>query len=418
VSEKYGRLVNLEIAPGFATAVPSAALPRPDRSNLAPRVAFSWRPFAASSMVVRGGYGVYFDTSVYLPIAAQMAQQAPLSTSLRIANSAATPLSLASGFPAAASAAGPIFGVDPGFRTGYSQNWQLSIQRDLPAGLQMSAVYSGSKGTRSQQQILPNTFPAGALNPCAACPAGFTYLLSNGNSNRNAGQIQVRRRLRSGFTASLNYTWAKSIDNATLGGRNQRGALIAQNWLDLRAERGLSNFDQRRLFAAMIQYTTGMGLRGGALVRGWKAALLKEWTFGSQITSGSGLPLTPVYVAPVRGTGVTGTIRPDYTGAALYDAPSGFFLNPAAYAAPAPGRWGTAGRNSITGPSQFVLNATLGRTFRSTERVSLDLRIEAANALNSVTFPGWNTVAGNAQFGLPNAANPMRTVQVAIRTRF
>jgi hypothetical protein len=415
VSEKYARLVNLDIAPEFSSATPVvAARLEPDRNNFAPRVAFSWRPFPASPMVVRGGYGIYFDTSVYQPLAMQMAQQAPLSKSLRIANSAANPLTLAAGFTRAASATGATtFGVDPRFRVGYSQNWQLSIQRDLPGGLQMTASYSGSKGTRAQQQVLPNTFPDGAVDP-----SGFTWLTSNGNSHRHAGQIQVRRRLRSGFTASLQYTYAKSIDNAALGGRNQGGSLIAQNWLDLRAERGRSNFDQLHLATAMIQYTTGMGLRGGALANGWRAALLKEWTFGSQITSGSGLPLTPVYLAAVRGTGVTGSIRPDYTGAALYDAPAGLFLNPAAYTAPAPGKWGNAGRNSINGPAQFVLNASLGRTFRSAERVSLDLRFEAANALNHVTFPGWNTIAGNAQFGLPYTANAMRTVQAALRMRF
>ena len=202
------------------------------------------------------------------------------------------------------------------------------------------------------------------------------------------------------------------------GGRSQGGSLIAQNWLDLAGERALSNFDQRHLLTGMIQYTPGMGLRGGALANGWRATLLKEWTIGSQLTTGSGLPLTPVYLAAVRGTGVTGSIRPDYTGASLYDAPAGFFLNPAAYTTPGGGRWGNAGRNSITGPSQFVLNASLGRTFRSTDRISIDLRVDAANALNYVTFPSWNTIAGNAQFGLPNVANPMRTVQTALRLRF
>ena len=145
---------------------------------------------------------------------------------------------------------------------------------------------------------------------------------------------------------------------------------------------------------------------------------MKEWTASTQITAGSGFPLTPVYIAAVRGTGVTGSVRPDYTGAPLYDAPSGLFLNPAAYKAPASGSWGNAGRNSITGPQQFTLNASMARTFRLSDRYSADLRIDAANALNHPTFPSWGTVISSAQFGLQNPANAMRSVQTTVRVRF
>jgi len=424
VTERYGRLVNIDAGPDFTSASAVVArdsgtpLIHADANNIAPRLAFSWRPLAASSMVVRGGYGVYFDTSVYQPIAMLMAQQAPLSTSLRIQNTASNPLTLAAGFPANSATVFPTFGVDPNFRVGYSQNWQFSVQRDLPQGMQMTATYLGIKGTRAQQQFLPNTYPSGAVNPCPACPSGFTYLASNGNSTREAGQIQVRRRLRSGFTAQLQYTYSKSIDDASLGGRSQGTTVIAQNWLDLSAERGLSNFDQRHLLNLQAQYTTGMGLHGGTLVNGWKGAMFKEWTVGTQINAGTGLPLNPVFPAIPNGSGLLGSVRPDYTGAPLYAAPPGFFLNPAALAAPETGQWGNAARNSITGPSQFSLNTSLGRTFQATDRVSIDARLDATNALNHVVFQSWGTTVGNAQFGLPTAVNNMRTVQLTFRARF
>ncbi len=86
--------------------------------------------------------------------------------------------------------------------------------------------------------------------------------------------------------------------------------------------------------------------------------------------------------------------------------------------APAPGLWGNAGRNSITGPGQFSLNASLARTFRLGDRISADFRLDATNALNHVTFPSWNTLATSAQFGLPVTANPMRSVQSTMRVRF
>jgi len=277
----------------------------------------------------------------------------------------------------------------------------------------MVTTYLGIKGTRAQQQFQPNTYPAGAVSPCPACPSGFQYLTSNGNSIRHAGQLQLRRRLRSGFTAELQYTYAKSIDDAILGGR---GALVAQNWLDLSGERARSNFDQRHLLSLTMQYTTGMGLHGGGLVGGWRGAALKEWTVSTQVTAGSGLPLTPVYVVPIQG--VTGSVRPDYTGAPLYDTANGAALNRAAFQAPAPGQWGNAGRNSITGPNQFNLNASMNRTFRLSERFSGDLRIDASNALNHVTFPSWVTVITSNQFGFPNPANAMRSIQTSFRVRF
>ena len=66
----------------------------------------------------------------------------------------------------------------------------------------------------------------------------------------------------------------------------------------------------------------------------------------------------------------------------------------------------------------MAVNAALSRTFRANDKLCWDFRVEATNALNNVTFPGWNTVVGNAQFGLPMTSNPMRRVQVLGRLRF
>ena len=381
-------------------------------------------------MIVRGSYGIYYDTSVYTPIATAMSQQAPLSTSLRVTNSPQTPLTLANGF-AGTGLTNPTFGIDPNFRTGYAQNWLFSIQRDLPFALQMTASYLGTKGTRNVQQFLPNTYPEGVVGPCPTCPSGFTYMTSNGNSTREAGQLNLRRRLRAGFTAELLYVYSKSIDDAALGGRvggtsagsqgtsaaSQGTYLIAQDWLDLSAERGLSSFDQRHAITATGQYTTGQGIRGGTLLSGWRGAVLKEWTVSTQITAGTGLPLTPVYFAAVGNTGVIGSLRPDYTGASIYNNNSGLFLNPAAFVKPT-GSFGNAGRDIITGPAQFSMAASLGRTFRINDRLNANLRFDATNAINHVTFPSWNTTVGSQQFGLPMTANAMRTIQTTVRVTF
>jgi hypothetical protein len=421
IHEKYARLVNLGVARDFSQIAPVVGndLVHSDKIGFQPRVAFAWRPIAASSLIVRGNWGIYRNTNVYQSIAIQMAQQSPLSKSLSVPNTPENPLSLANGFLPVQGTPQATFAIDPNFRIGYAQNWMLSVQRDLPAALQMTATYLGTKGTRLPQEFLPNTFPTGAI-----FPSNYIYLSSNGNSTREAGQIQLRRRLRSGFTSTVQYTYAKAIDDAPLmaGGQvatvNQAGTSVAQNWLNLAGERARSNFDQRHQLGVQAQYTSGSGVRGGALLSGWKGALLKEWTLAEAFTIGSGLPQTPLYFALQQGTGVTGNLRPDLTGADIYAAPKGLHLNPAAFQVPPSGRYGNAARNSITGPSQFSLNASLGRTFPWGDRYNVDLRVDATNVLNRATFKSWNTTIGNQQFGLPAIVDTMRVLQTSLRVRF
>jgi hypothetical protein len=192
---------------------------------------------------------------------------------------------------------------------------------------------------------------------------------------------------------------------------------VAQNWLNLEAERALSPFDQRHLLTVQGQYTSGMGMHGGTLLNGWRGALLKEWTITSQVQVGTGLPLTPVYPEAVADTGFNGTIRPYYTGAPLYAAPTGLFLNPAAYTAPLAGQWGNAGRDSITGPSQFSLIASFARVFRLSDKLNLDVRVDGTNVLNHVVFTSYNTTV-NPLFGTPVNPNQMRSLLTTVRLRF
>jgi hypothetical protein len=450
ITELKNRLVNLDVVPNFTAVAPVLAsspdgpltgqqyptsLLRPDRNNVEPRVGLSWRPIPGSSLVVRAGYGVYADTSVYQGTALQLAQQSPLSNTLSAQSSTSCPLTLANGLvrQSCTTTTPNTFAVDPNFRVGYAQTWQLSMQRDLPAALQMTATYLGVKGTRGVQEFLPNSYPLGGVNPCPQCPSGFVYRTSNGDSTRESGSLQLRRRLRSGLTASMQYTYSKSVDDdAVLGGQgpNAAGATsqssaspnIAQNWLDLRAERGLSTFDQRHLLTTSFQYTTGTGLGGGTLMTGWRGRIYKEWTVAGQIVAGSGLPETPVYLAVTNGTGVTGNLRPDRTSAPIYTASGGRFLNAAAYTTPQPGQWGNAGRDSIIGPGSLTFNGSLSRTFRIAKSYNLDIRVDATNLLNHAVFTSYNTTINptliSPVFGLPASTNPMRSLQTTARLRF
>jgi len=433
VTELYNRLVNLNIGPNFtsespvcATAASGCALAsqagypdsllRPNYREFQPRIGVAWRPLTGHSTVVRAGYGIYYNTSVYQSMASQMAQQSPLSYSVTQPNSLTNPYTLANAFSTQATGVTPqTYAIDPNFHIGYLHYWQASVQQNLSSSIVLTLNYQGNKGTHQVQEFLPNT----GL-PATGNPSGYVYVTSNGNSNYNAATVQLQRRFRSGFSWNATYIFSKAIDDAqALGGRAGLGSSYAQNWLDLSAERSVSSFNRTHTLNLTSQYSTGQGARGGTLLSGWKGALVKDWTFSTTLTAGSGLPETPIILSRVAsGTGVTGTVRADYIGGSLAAALPGYGFNTAAFANPLSGQWGDAGRNIITGPMQFGLNASAGRVFRVGERRSFDLRFDSTNVLNHVTYSSWNTTFGGPLFGLPSGANAMRSMQLTLRFRF
>src|SRR4026208_962827 len=113
ITERFGRLVNLDVAPDFSAVAPVIAtdgtgpvtgsevaksLAPPDKHGFQPRLGIAWRPVPGSSLVVRAAYGVYRNSNIYQSIATRPAHQPPLSTSFRIDNSLEAPLTLADGF--------------------------------------------------------------------------------------------------------------------------------------------------------------------------------------------------------------------------------------------------------------------------------------------------------------------------------
>jgi hypothetical protein len=280
--------------------------------------------------------------------------------------------------------------IDPGYKTGSVHSWQLTVQRELPGGLTMTAGYFGDRGTDLMQAFVPGD-------------AGFVYITSGARSDRHAGTLTVRRRLQNGFTAGLEYTLSKATDNAsTFNNRSITPAslVLAENWRDLAAERGPSSFDQRHRMTAQVQYTTRFDLR-----------------LDVNATWGSGLPYTPVVFAPVGRTGLVG-VRPRLTGVSPNPVVDGSYANQAAYAPPAPGTFGDAGRHSIRGPSQFSLDLSASRLFQLPKRLRVEWRIDARNVLNRVTFSSIDTTIGSPLFGRPTRANAMRVIVTSLQFRF
>jgi hypothetical protein len=437
-TEAAGRLSNLDVAPGFAaikqvlpanpvwtlsggSSSPSSLI-RSDWRGFQPRLAASWRPLPASSCVVRASYGLYRNLGMYQPLALLLSHQPPFSTTASLRNDALTPLTLARPFPfpLPPSEASNTYAVDPNVRSGSAQAWQASVQRDLPGSLTLIVQYDGTKGNRLLQAFLPNSYPAGAVNPCESCPSGYVYFTSTGRSLRNAGQLTLRRRLHNGFMASVQYTRSKGTDDAATFSNDALTTTsfsVAQDWRNLRAERGPSSFDRPHAVSMQFQYTTGVGVRGGTLVDGIKGWWFKDWTVAGELNAGSGLPVTPVLFAAIPGTGVVGT-RPQLTGIPAAPVTRGSYANALAFAPPSPGTWGNAGRNSIRGPSQFSFDMSLARAFRTRSRVTLEWRLAATNVLNRVTFTTINASVTSPQFGVPTRASQMRRLQMTTALKF
>jgi hypothetical protein len=207
------------------------------------------------------------------------------------------------------------------------------------------------------------------------------------------------------------------MDDGMLGGRGQGAAVLAQNWLDLEAERALSPSNQTQKLNATMQFSSGQGLHAAALLKGWKATVLKDWTISPTLTLYTGMPETPVLPSTTKGTGITGQVRPEVI-APLYPAIAGYPFNVDAFTDPAAGQWGNAGRDIVTGPSTFGVNASAARTIRVGERKNLDIRFDCTNLLNHVTYTGYNMTFTGDQFGLPTGVNAMRSFTMTARFHF
>ena len=433
--EKYGRMANLDIGPGYsavALVTPGGNGPysggfpfgliNPDYNNLSPRFGLAWKmPYFKRSTILRAGYGVYYNGQAYSRLAFKLAQQPPFAVSSNLNTSSNHPLTLADGFEAAVPGeATNTFAVDRHYRTPYAQTWSLTMQREMGGGFFIEAGYLGTKGTRLDVLTLPGQGPPGASNPGQQGFSQFTYDSSVGNSIFHALTFRATQRFRRGFSMNANYQFSKSIDDSsTFGGA---GNTVAQNWLGLSAERGLSSFDRRHSFDMNWVLTSQLGTPGSRFAPDkWTARLLKDWQLSGSFTAQTGTPLTARLLGNsaigLAQTAGVGSGRADATGLTVSSA--GNFFNRAAFTVPPPSQFGNAGRNTIPGPGRFEVDLAFGRSFQVDEsRRRLELRIEAKNAFNMVSFTNINTVVNATNYGLPISAAPMRVMDVLVRFRF
>jgi hypothetical protein len=429
--EKYGQMANLDIAPDFTNvSVVTPATPgfpggliNPDYKDISPRLGLAWKvPFIKRSTIVRSGYGIYYNGQAYIPFGLDLAEQPPFATALNVNTSPTNILQLANGFTAVyPKDVTNTYAVDRYYHTPYAQTWNLSIQHDLGKGFFMEVGYLGTKGTRLDVLSVPNQGPPGtAINQLQVGNAvGFTYDNPVGDSIYNALQTHLMRRFRGGISMDARYTFSKSIDDASSFGGV--GATVAQNWLDLAAERGLSSFNRTSVFTMSWVYTSPFGNPTSHFAAsGWSGRLLRNWSLSGSITAETGIPLTARVLgntAELAQTSGVGSDRADATGEPV-TAGTGYF-NLAAFTVPPHGEFGDAGRNTIPGPDMLAVNMAFGRSFQFGDtRRRLEFRFEANNIFNQVSVTNINTVVNASTYGLPISAAAMRTCDVVMRFRF
>jgi len=440
-TEKYGHLADLTFGPGFTSpAVVTGQIPgnlpssllRGDDHNFAPRLGLAFRPWSKHSLVLRSGYGIFFDGSIYSRIYTNMASQPPFAQASTLVTTPNQVLSFENGFPKL----GPnilsnTFALDPNFRTPYAQTWNFSIEDEIVRNVILSVGYVGTKGTRLQLLLAPNQSPPGAPITSGSTTAlqntlAFTYETDGADSIYNGLQVGLRRQFHGGFSMSGNYVFSKSIDDAaSVGGA---GNIVAQNYLDLKAERGLSTFDVRNklLINHIYQFPFGEQRRwlnkSGAAQR-----VLGGWQLSGVTTIQSGTPYTAQILGNLSnraGTAAISNLRANATGHPVElprsERTALDFFNTNAFSLPDPGEYGNAGRDTIPGPGFVNFNLSLDKlvTFSRERGIRGDFRVESNNVFNTPKYAGLATVVNGQGFGRVTSVGAMRSVVFSLRLRF
>jgi hypothetical protein len=389
---------------------------KPDRNNLAPRVGFAWS--LNSRTVLRGGYGLYFDSGMLEVNTAQYFN--PPRFNMRVYfPSMQGLLTLQNPFPVTNGYTPPpsLNILSPDIVTSYMQHWNLDVQQSLGAIGTLSVAYAGSRGVhliRSRDRNQPA--PAeGSLQPRRPLPAFGSILLveSGSNSSYHSLQMSFRRPAAAGISIWAAYTLSKSIDDTSAFLGSKTDTNFPQNSRNIRAERGLSSFDVRHRLALSYVYELPRGNR-------WT----RDMEFRGITTLQSGQPFTPILRFDNSNTGNTGQ-------GSGYDRPN-LLRNPRlsirtperwfdveAFAIPEPYTFGNSGRNILRGPGFATFDVSLMRQMSLSEQLRLTLETQVFNVFNRTNFDIPELYVDDpGTFGRILSAKAPRQMQFAVRLSF
>jgi hypothetical protein len=438
-TEKFGHLSDLSFAPGFTSpAVITGASPgflppsliHSDWHNFSPRLGIAYRPWIQHHLVMRAGYGIFYDGSIYARMVTNMVDQPPFAQASTLTTNPQQVLTLEEGFPTQSpNTIHNTYAADSNFRRPYAQTWNFSLEDEIFRNVILSVGYIGTKGTKLDLLLSPDSVnPSASGSQQTSIPGvqQFLYETSGAASIYNGLQVVLRRQFHGGFSMSGYYTWSKSMDDAASVGGNGRN--VPQNSFDLEAERALSNFNVGQRLVVNYTYELPFGEQRHFVNRGGPVArIIGNWQISGVTTLQTGAPLTAQVAGNQsnnNGSGVFASERPDATGLPTSLPRSQRttleFFNTGAFALPASGELGTAGRNTIIGPGSVTFNMSLGRffTFSREKGIRGRFSINANNIFNHPNYAGVATTINAQNFGWVTSVAAMRSLNVALRFNF
>jgi len=438
-SEVNNKLSNF--LPGQGIVTPNTpgwkGLYHPERNNFAPRFGLSYDVFGTGRTVVRGGFGILYGTLSQASTVQQVENNAPFSASgvtfspAPFSHDPNTPTTTLLDLRASTAPSNSLSAVPRNLHTPYSMQFSLDLQQSIGKGWIIEAAYRGTRGVRlpfdyninqvpldflapSQRAqitaaIAANQDTSSIVNPLRPYPAFNTIELftNEATSTYHSLQLEVEHRLSNTLNVLAAYTFSKSIDDATDFASSDPSEHVLDSY-NRQLQRAVSSFDVPHRFTAGLNYAVPAPR--------WKT-LLGNWQVNGIITLQSGQPFTPSSSAfdPFRNEGFN---RLNLVGNAAANVPPGFAYNPAAFV-PAPfGTFGNSGRNVVRGGGFHSVDLSVFRTFSFRERLKLQIRAEATNALNQVNFQGPVTDFQSPAFGSFNATATPRTLQLGLKINF
>jgi hypothetical protein len=419
-SEANGRFTNFDPATG--TLISSPQPYHTNNKNFQPRVGFAWDPFKSGKTSIRAAYAILTQdptTNTVSGLSSNPLFALPISAS----PTSTTPLTLenpSSGV--VAPSLGPA-SINPNFNDAYSQDWNLTIQRQITSSVGLEVAYVGVKGTHLQineninqpfvtngiygstrpfptlpqtSPVLPTQCVATSSNPNGCKLNNFNQINSVGNSNYNAVWVKADKHFSHGLQFLASYTYSKALDYNSL---STGESLVLQNAYNPRGDFGPSEFDVRNRFVLSGFYE--LPFKANRLVSGWQIGVVQQ--------AQSGSPLTPS-LAIFPGSGITLTVRPDVTGKVQTTGnPSQYFANKAVFASPcvaavAPATLptchpGDLGRNAIVGPGFLDTDFSVTKNTKVNERLNLQFRSEFFDLFNHPNFGNPVLTITSSSFG-------------------